>query len=75
MEEWEKALQEVDAVVAPTCPIEAFDRGLTPPWNIVTRGQIEPGKPMCTYHTRLADMTGAPALSLPVGLTKNKLPV
>ena len=56
MGEWEKALQEVDAVVAPTCP-------------------IEPGKPMCTYHTRLADMTGAPALSLPVGLTKNKLPV
>ena len=30
---------------------------------------------MATYHTRLADMTGASALSVPMGLTKNGLPV
>ena len=29
---------------------------------------------MCTYHTRLANMTGGPALNLPMGLTKNGLP-
>lgn len=75
MDAWEKALQEIDAVVAPTCPIPAYDLGLTPPWLIETRGMIEPGKPMCTYHTRLANMTGGPALSLPVGLTKEKLPI
>lgn len=75
MSAWEETLKDIDAVVAPTCPITAFDIGLTPPWKIETRGQTELGKPMCTYHTRLANMTGGPALSLPVGLTDEKLPV
>ena len=75
MSAWEETLKGIDAVVAPTCPITAFDIGLTPPWKIETRGQTELGKPMCTYHTRLANMTGGPALSLPVGLTDEKLPV
>lgn len=72
---WEDTLQTLDAVLAPTCPIEPFDIGLDDPWLITTRRKTEQGKPMATYHTRLSNMTGAPALSLPAGLTANRLPV
>ncbi len=75
IEQWETALQDLDAVLTPTCPIEAFDIGLGEPWYITTRGKKEMGKPMATYHTRLANMTGAPALSVPAGVTKGGLPV
>jgi aspartyl-tRNA(Asn)/glutamyl-tRNA(Gln) amidotransferase subunit A len=75
MAEWENTLKSYDAILAPACPIEAFDIGLGEPWNVVTRGKTEPGKAMATYHTRLANMTGAPAISVPAGLTKNNLPV
>ncbi len=73
--QWENTLKDFDAILTPTCPIEAFDIGLGDPWHIITRGKTEMGKPMATYHTRLANMTGAPALSVPAGLTKNGLPV
>ena len=75
MAAWEKTLEEFDAILTPTLPIEAFDIGLGDPWTITTRGKSEPGKAMAIYHTRLGNMTGAPAISLPVGLTKNNLPV
>lgn len=75
MEQWENTLEDLDAVLTPTCPIEAFDIGLGDPWYITTRDKKEMGKPMATYHTRLANMTGAPALSAPAGLTKNGLPI
>ena len=71
---WDEALCGFDAVLAPTCPIEGYDLGLGAPWSIETRGKTEAGKVMATYHTRLANMTGAPALSVPAGLTKNGLP-
>ena len=73
--QWASVLEDIDAVITPTCPIEPFDIGLGAPWNITTRGKTEPGKIMATYHTRYANMTGAPALSVPTGLTKNGLPV
>lgn len=75
MEEWEKALSGIDAVVAPTCPITAYDIGLPEPWEIQTRGKTEPGRPMCTYHTRLSCMTGSPALSVPCGFGGDGMPV
>jgi aspartyl-tRNA(Asn)/glutamyl-tRNA(Gln) amidotransferase subunit A len=68
---WEKTLLEVDAVVAPTCPIPAYDIGL---WEIEARGKVEQARPMCTYHTRLANVTGSPAASVPCGLTSAGLP-
>ena len=73
--QWASVLEDIDAVITPTCPIEPFEIGLGAPWNITTRGKTEPGKIMATYHTRYANMTGAPALSVPTGLTKNGLPV
>ena len=75
MLDWQETLNGIDAVLVPTCPIEPFDIGLGSPWNITTRGKVEMGKPMATYHTRLSNMTGAPALSVPAGLTKSGLPV
>lgn len=72
---WDTLMKELDAVLVPTCPIEPFDIGLGSPWSITTRGRVEDGKPMATYHTRLANVTGAPALSVPAGLTKNNLPI
>ena len=74
MAAWENTLKDLDAVIAPSCPIEPYDIGMEPPWTITTRGKEEGGRTMCTYHTRLANMTGGPALNLPMGLTKNGLP-
>ena len=68
---WEKTLKEIDAVVAPTCPIPAYDIGLL---EIETRGKVEQARAMCTIHTRLANVTGSPAVSLPCGLTSTGLP-
>jgi aspartyl-tRNA(Asn)/glutamyl-tRNA(Gln) amidotransferase subunit A len=72
IDEWEKACREVDVIVAPTEPITAYKIGLT---RIMTRGKEEDARPMCILHTRLANMTGGPALSVPCGLTQEGLPV
>lgn len=72
---WEMVMNDLDAVVVPTCPIEPFDIGLPKPWLVKSRGKTEYGKQLCSRHTRFASLTGAPALSIPAGLTKNRLPV
>ncbi len=72
---WGDVMKELDAVVVPTCPIEAYDIGLPSPWLVQSRDKMEYGKQMCSRHTRLSSLTGSPALSLPIGLTKNNLPV
>ena len=65
-------LREVDVVVCPTLPLTAFpiegDR------KVLLKGKWEDGVLMCTHHTRHANLTGAPALSVPVGLGDNGMP-
>ena len=69
---WEDALFHVDVVVTPTLTITAFKIGST---SVFTRGKEEPARKMCVRHTRLANMTGSPALTVPCGLTSDGLPV
>ena len=72
IDEWDSMLREVDVVVCPTLPLTAFpiegDR------KVLLKGKWEDGVLMCTHHTRHANLTGAPALSVPVGLGANGMP-
>jgi len=72
---WEETMKEYDAILVPTCPIEAFDISIGRPWTITSRGQTRMGEPTATYHTRFSSVVGGPALTVPMGLTKNHLPV
>lgn len=69
---WNKALSYVDVVITPTLPITAFKIGSK---SVFTRGREESVREMCVRHTRLANMTGCPALTIPCGFTSAKLPV
>jgi aspartyl-tRNA(Asn)/glutamyl-tRNA(Gln) amidotransferase subunit A len=69
---WENALKEVNVVAAPTLPITAYKIGSS---KVVTRGKEEPAREMCVRHTRLANMTGGPAASVPCGFSSEGLPV
>ena len=60
---WEEALKDIDAVIAPTLPITAYKLNSS---TVVTRGKEEAARAMCTHHTRLANVTGGPALSIPM---------
>jgi len=62
---WEETLKELDAVITPTLPITAFKIGSA---TVVTRGKEEGARDMCVRHTRLANTTGGPALSVPNGM-------
>jgi aspartyl-tRNA(Asn)/glutamyl-tRNA(Gln) amidotransferase subunit A len=68
---WNKVISEVDAVVTPTLPITAYKIGSK---IVVTRGKEEPAREMCVRHTRFANTTGCPALTVPCGLTPEGLP-
>jgi len=68
---WNEALSQVDAVVTPTLPITAFKIGSI---SVSTRGKEEPAREMCIRHTRFANTTGCPALTVPCGLTPEGLP-
>ncbi|MBQ6797966.1 MAG: amidase [Oscillospiraceae bacterium] len=70
--EWDAMLREVDVVVCPTLPLTAFP--LEGDRRVLLKGQWEDGVQMCTHHTRHANLTGAPALSVPVGLVGNGMP-
>lgn len=69
---WNKIMQEVDVVICPTVPLTAFP--IEGDMQVTLRGKQEDGLTMCTYHTRLSNLTGAPALSMPVGFAADGLP-
>ena len=62
-----KAFKEVDILVSPTCPNTAFD--------LNSRAD----NPLAMYLTDIAtissNLVGAPALSMPVGFDKDKMPI
>lgn len=68
---YEKVLETVDVVVVPTVPVPAYELGKT---TIAVGGTEEPGRELLVRNTRLGNLTGAPALSLPCGLTAEGLP-
>ncbi len=68
---WDKAIQQLDAVVTPTLPITAYKIGSK---TVITRGKEEPAREMCVRHTRFANTIGCPALSVPCGFTSDGLP-
>ncbi len=63
---WAETTEGLDAVVVPTTPITAYDIGT---WELEIKGKMEDARTMCGYHTRLANLTGAPALSVPCGFS------
>jgi len=65
--DFDQAFQKVDAIVAPTCPTAAFRLG------------EKSNDPLSMYlediYTVTADLAGIPAISIPCGETKEKLPI
>lgn len=66
-EDFDKAFSEVDVLISPTCPTTAFDIG------------SRNSDPLAMYLTDIAtisaNLTGSPALSLPCGFDKEKMPI
>ncbi len=61
----------VDILLTPCMPVEAYPIGTT---TLQIKGKSEPARQMLLRHTRLANLTGGPAISLPCALTKQNLP-
>jgi aspartyl-tRNA(Asn)/glutamyl-tRNA(Gln) amidotransferase subunit A len=65
--DFEEAFKKVDAIVAPTCPTAAFKLG------------EKVDDPLAMYladiYTVTANLAGIPGISIPVGHTKEKLPI
>ena len=65
--DFDDAFKQVDAIVAPTCPTAAFKLG------------EKVDDPLAMYladiYTVTANLAGIPGISIPVGVTKEKLPI
>jgi aspartyl-tRNA(Asn)/glutamyl-tRNA(Gln) amidotransferase subunit A len=65
--DFDKAFQKVDAIVTPTSPTAAFRLG------------EKSDDPLAMYladiYTVTADLAGVPGISVPCGVTKDKLPI
>ena len=66
-QDFDKAFEQVDILVSPTCPTTAFDLN------------SKADNPLAMYLTDIAtissNLVGAPALSMPAGFDKNGMPV
>jgi aspartyl-tRNA(Asn)/glutamyl-tRNA(Gln) amidotransferase subunit A len=65
--DFEEAFQKVDAIVTPTCPTPAFRLG------------EKVDDPLAMYladiYTVTADLAGIPGISIPCGMSREKLPI
>jgi aspartyl-tRNA(Asn)/glutamyl-tRNA(Gln) amidotransferase subunit A len=64
--------QELDALVVPVTPITA---PLIEEESISVSGSLHPTRALLLRLNRPANLAGIPAISVPCGMTKNKLPV
>lgn len=69
---WNRMMTEVDAVLCPTLPLTAFP--IEGDHRILLRGREEDAIGLLTHHTRYSNVTGSPALTIPVGLADDGLP-
>jgi aspartyl-tRNA(Asn)/glutamyl-tRNA(Gln) amidotransferase subunit A len=68
---FDEAMNEVSVLAMPTLPVPAYPIGSK---TIQVRGLEEPAREMLVRHTRLGNLTGGPALSVPCGFTGEGLP-
>lgn len=69
---WLLLFEQVDLVVLPGNAAGAPPHGQT---TVEVAGQAHPMDTVCSRHDRVSNMTGFPALALPVGATSGGLPI
>jgi aspartyl-tRNA(Asn)/glutamyl-tRNA(Gln) amidotransferase subunit A len=70
--DFDAAFEHVDAIVAPATPIPAPRIGES---EVVVGGRMEPIRSLLVGVNRPADFTGHPAMAVPCGFTRERLPV
>jgi len=70
--EVDAALADCDALMLPTLPIAAPPIGAE---SVTVAGSLEPVRALMLRLTQLFNVTGHPAISLPCGVTSQRLPV
>jgi len=71
-EQVDRAMATVDVLLAPTCPVGAPKIGEP---TITVAGRTEPKGPTLSRLTRPWNLYGGPAISVPCGLTSERLPI
>jgi aspartyl-tRNA(Asn)/glutamyl-tRNA(Gln) amidotransferase subunit A len=70
--EFDAAFQSVDAIVAPTVPVPAPPIGAE---SVRVDGEEIDTRRLLVGHSRPANFTGLPAISIPCGFTRDGLPI
>jgi aspartyl-tRNA(Asn)/glutamyl-tRNA(Gln) amidotransferase subunit A len=70
--DFDRAFERVDAIVAPATTVVAPGLGET---ELIIRGEKTPLRTAVVNTNRPANFTGHPAISIPCGFAKNRLPI